>query len=213
MIDDVKSLLLNIADIDELKNAVNKELESGTDPLAIIESMNSALTVVGEKYDCGNLFLSELIMIGNLASEITDMLKPFLEVKGEKTSYKIGFGTVKGDIHDIGKNIVIMLLRASRYEVIDLGVDVSVTKFVEFVADNNPDVLCMSSLLTSTMLEMKKVVEALDRAGLRDDVCVIVGGRPITKSFAEEIGADGYAKDAITASRVIKGVIEGGKKN
>ena len=210
MNEDVKSLLLNIADIDELKKTVNAELESGTEPLAIVNALNEALYEVGERYEQGDLFLSELMMIGYLTSEVTNVLKPHMVGEGRETGSKIVFGTVKGDIHDIGKNVVIMMLQSAGFEVIDLGVDVSSERFVESVKNNGPDVLCMSSLLTSTMNEMRKVIEALDKAGLRGDVQVVVGGRPITEKFAQEVGAEGHARDAISAVRVIRELVEEG---
>ena len=199
-----------MADIDELKKTVNAELESGTDPLAIVKTLNEALYEVGERYEQGDLFLSELMMIGYLASEVTSVLKPHMVGEGRETGSKIVFGTVKGDIHDIGKNVVIMMLQSAGFEVVDLGVDVSTERFVESVINNDPDVLCMSSLLTSTMNEMRKVIDALDKAGLRGDVKVIVGGRPITEKFAQEVGAEGHARDAINAVRVIRQLVEEG---
>jgi 5-methyltetrahydrofolate--homocysteine methyltransferase len=209
--EELKFLLLDMADIDELKKTVNAELESGTDPIDIIKTLNEALYEVGERYELGDLFLSELMMIGYLASEVTNMLKPHMVGEGKKTRSKIVFGTVKGDIHDIGKNVVIMMLQSAGLEVIDLGVDVTSERFVESVKNNAPDVLCMSSLLTSTMSEMGKVIAALDKEGLRGDVQVIVGGRPITKKFAQEIGADGHANDAINAVKVIRKQVEEGR--
>jgi 5-methyltetrahydrofolate--homocysteine methyltransferase len=200
-----------MADIDELKKTVNAKLESGTDPLAIVKALNEALYEVGERYERGDLFLSELMMIGYLASEVTNVLKPHMVGEGRETGSKIVFGTVKGDIHDIGKNVVIMMLQSAGFEVIDLGVDVSSERFVESVKNNGPDVLCMSSLLTSTMNEMRKVIAALDNAGLRGDVQVVVGGRPITEKFAQKVGADGHARDAISAVRVIRELVEEGR--
>lgn len=211
MNEDVKSLLLNMADIDELKKTVNAELESGTDPLALVKALNEALYEVGERYERGDLFLSELMMIGYLASEVTNVLKPHMVGEGGETGSKVVFGTVKGDIHDIGKNVVIMMLQSAGFEVIDLGVDVSSERFVESVKNNGPDVLCMSSLLTSTMNEMRKVMDALGKAGLRGGVQVVVGGRPITQKFAQEVGAEGHARDAISAVRVIRELVEGGR--
>ena len=211
MNEDVKSLLLNMADIDELKKTVNGELESGTDPLAIVKALNEALYEVGERYEQGDLFLSELMMIGYLASEVTNVLKPHMVGEGRETGSKVVFGTVKGDIHDIGKNVVIMMLQSAGFEVIDLGVDVSSESFVESVKNNGPDVLCMSSLLTSTMNEMRKVIEDLSKAGLRGDVKVVVGGRPITEKFAQDVGAEGHARDAISAVRVIRELVEEGR--
>ncbi|NIQ33977.1 MAG: cobalamin-binding protein [Nitrososphaeria archaeon] len=202
--ENIKSLLLNLSNVDELKKTVKEELDSGTNPLKIINVLNETLYEVGERYEKGDLFLSELMMIGFLSSKVTDLLRPHLVEAKIETLGKVVFGTVSGDIHDIGKNIVIMMFQSAGLEVIDLGVDVSVERFVESVREEDPDVLCMSALLTTTMHNMKSVIDALDGAGLRHDVRVMIGGRPITLEFSREIGADGYAEDAVKAVRVIK---------
>jgi methylmalonyl-CoA mutase cobalamin-binding domain/chain len=169
----------------------------------IVDVLSRTLIEVGDKYEKGGLFLSELMMIGYQASEIASQLKPYLTKNQIYRRGKIVIGTVSGDIHDIGKNIVIMMLQADGWEVLDLGVDVPAEKFVKAVREK-PDVLCLSALLTSTMNEMKTVIEALEKNGLRDNIKVIVGGRPITRMIAKEIGADGYADDSIAAIRVIR---------
>lgn len=207
MVGNIRSLLLDLSDVDELKKIVTEELESGMHPLAIVNILNETLNGVGVRYERGDMFLSELMMIGYLASEVTELLRPHLVEAKIETLGKVVFGTVGGDIHDIGKNIVIMMLQSAGFKVIDLGVDVSAKRFIESVKEECPDALCMSALLTSTMHNMRSVIESLDKAGLRSDVKVIVGGRPITLEFAREIGADGYAEDAVKAVRVIKGLI------
>ena len=208
MLEDIRNLLLEFADVEAVKKAVNEKLESGVDPIKIIDLLNKTLNEVGEKYESGELFLSELMMVGYLASEITKLLEPHLIQAEMKVRGKIVIGTVKGDIHDIGKNIVVMMLQSAGFEVVDLGIDVSAERFVEAVKDEEPDVLGMSALLTSTMNEMKSVTDSLEKSGLRSNVKVIVGGRPITDELAGEIGADGYAEDAVKAVRVIKELIE-----
>ena len=207
MLEDIRNLLLEFADVEAVKKAVNEKLESGVDPIKIIDLLNQTLNEVGEKYESGELFLSELMMVGYLASEITKLLKPHLIQAEMKARGKIVIGTVKGDVHDIGKNIVVMMLQSAGFEVVDLGIDVSAERFVEAVKDEEPDVLGMSALLTSTMNEMKSVTDSLEKSGLRSNVKVIVGGRPITGELAGEIGADGYAEDAVKAVRVIKELI------
>jgi methylmalonyl-CoA mutase cobalamin-binding domain/chain len=143
-------------------------------------------------------------MAGVMATEITNILRPHLGRSTEKPVGKVVIGTVRGDLHDIGKNIVIALLSSAGFSVVDLGVDVSCEKFMEAIEKERPDILAMSCLLTVGMDEMKKVIEELRRVGLRGNVKVMVGGRPITSQFAEEIGADAYGSNAIEAVRMAK---------
>ena len=146
MLDDVKKLILELSDVEEIKRAVLDKLESGTEPTKIIDALNLTLNEVGEKYENGDLFLSELMMIGYLASEITNLLKPHLVGSDLEAQGKVVIGTVKGDVHDIGKNIVIMMLQSAGYDVVDLGIDVSAERFVEAVKKEKPFVLGMSAL-------------------------------------------------------------------
>jgi methylmalonyl-CoA mutase cobalamin-binding domain/chain len=150
-------------------------------------------------------------MIGYLANEVTTIVKPHLPRSRQKPKGKILVGTVKGDIHDIGKNIVVMMLQADGWEVVDLGVDVPPERFVEAVSCEKPDALGLSALLTSTMMEMRTVLEALRKSGLKSKVKVVVGGRPVTKQFADEIGADGFAEDSVKAIRVLSELTSGGR--
>ncbi len=210
MLDDVKNLILELSDFEEIKRAVLDKLESGTEPTKIIDALNLTLNEVGEKYEKGDLFLSELMMIGYLASEITNLLKPHLVGSDLEAQGKVVIGTVKGDVHDIGKNIVIMMLQSAGYDVVDLGIDVSAERFVKAVKKEKPSVLGMSALLTSTMNEMKTVIDSLEKAGLRSSLLVMIGGRPVNDEFSNEIGADGYAEDAVKAVRVIKEIMEKG---
>lgn len=211
MLDDVKNLILELSDVEEIKRAVLDKLESGTEPTKIIDALNLTLNEVGEKYEKGDLFLSELMMIGYLASEITNLLKPHLVGSDLEAQGKVVIGTVKGDVHDIGKNIVIMMLQSAGYDVVDLGIDVSAERFIKAVKKEKPSVLGMSALLTSTMNEMKTVIDSLEKAGLRSSLLVMIGGRPVNDEFSNEIGADGYAEDAVKAVRVIKEIMEKGE--
>ena len=207
----MRDLILGIADVDEVKGLVKSELKSGSDPLEIIDVMSRTLNEVGERYERGELFLSELMMIGYMANEVTTIVKPHLPRSRQKPKGKILVGTVKGDIHDIGKNIVVMMLQADGWEVVDLGVDVPPERFVEAVSSEKPDALGLSALLTSTMMEMRTVLEALRKSGQKSKVKVVVGGRPVTKQFADEIGADGFAENSVKAIRVLSELAGGGR--
>jgi len=192
----LRDLIVKISDIDIVKKIVAKGLRSNIDPGDFVAALREALEDVGTKYESGEYFLSELIMAGVLSTEVTHMLRPYLTKTGLKPLARVAIGTVRGDVHDIGKNIVIMMLFAAGCEVIDLGVDVPADKFVEVVEKEMPDVLGLSALLSSSMYEMEHVLDVLQKRGLRNRVKVIVGGRPVTAEYCESIGADGYAEDA-----------------
>ena len=209
MLKDIQTLILDMTDVEELKKVINKHLASDVDPLDILDVLRQTLEVVGDKYEQGEFFLSELIMAGYLASEVATLLKPHLLNVQQTALGTVVMGTVKGDVHDIGKNIVIMMLDATGFKVIDLGVDVPTERFVEAVQTMKPDVLGISALLTSTIDRVKEIVDALKTSGMRDRVKVIAGGRPITQAFIEEIGADGYAEDSVKAIRLVKNLVEG----
>ncbi|MCX6655153.1 MAG: corrinoid protein [Candidatus Bathyarchaeota archaeon] len=200
----LRELILGFADINKIKDLIDNELKSHKNPQLIVDELSQTLREVGDKYEKGELFLSELMMIGYLASEVASSLKPHLSGTSKRSRGKIIMGTVRGDIHDVGKNIVVMMLQADGWEVIDLGVDVPPEKFVEAISKGKPVILGLSALLTSTLDEMRKVIETLEKNGLRDKVKVIVGGRPITKTIAKEIGADSYAEDSVAAIKVVR---------
>jgi 5-methyltetrahydrofolate--homocysteine methyltransferase len=212
MLEKLKSLVVDIGDSQQIREVVLRGLESKVQPVDIANALSEALCDVGMKYERGEYFLAELIMVGNLATEVVDLLKPHLDDAKLEASGKVVIGTVKGDLHDIGKNIVIMMLKASGFGVVDLGVDVPIERFIEAARKENPNILGMSALLSSTAPEMKKVIYALEKAKLRGTLKVIVGGRPVTSEFAEEIGADGYAEDAVEATRLVKALVKTGCK-
>lgn len=208
MLEDIQNMILEMTDLDQINNVIDKKIDTGINPLDILDALNQALEKVGNRYEEGEFFLSELIMAGFLASEISKKLKPLMKGVAQPSQGKIVIGTVKGDIHDIGKNIVVMMLDAAGFEVIDLGVDVSTEKFIEAVINEAPEILGLSALLTSTMNEVTPIIEALQERGLRDKVKVVVGGRPITQEFVEKVGADGFAKDSIKAIQLIRNLLE-----
>ncbi|MDP3730176.1 MAG: corrinoid protein [Candidatus Omnitrophota bacterium] len=162
---------------------------------ALIKSMN----VIGEKFKANEVFIPEVLIAAKAMHAGIAVLEPFFAASGIKSTGKVVIGTVKGDLHDIGKNIVSMMLKGACFEVVDLGIDVPPDKFLEIVQTNSPDIVAMSSLLTTSMGAMKDTIKVLKESGLRDRVKIIVGGAPITQSFADSIGADSYAKDAATA--------------
>lgn len=200
----IKDAIVNL-DIDNIQRLCMEALEAGLSAYDIVmKGMSKGMEIVGEKYERNEYFLAELIMAGEVMKEGMKVLEPHLKSGEVKKIGKVVIGTVRGDLHDIGKNIVATLLTAAGFDVIDLGVDVPPEKFVEAVRENNPDIVGMSALLTTTMIEMENVIKALKDAGLRDKVKVIVGGAPITKEFADKIGADAAARDAVEGVNICK---------
>ena len=165
----------------------------------INDAMIAAMDVVGHRFADGEIFVPEMLVSAVTMKKGLDLIKPFLKDEETKSKGTIIMCTVKGDIHDIGKNLVIMMLEGAGFNVIDLGVDLTVEKLIQQVEKINPDILGLSALLTTTMPEMKNVIETLRSKGLRDSLKVMVGGAPVDSSFAEKIGADGYGKDAAEA--------------
>lgn len=177
--------------------AVRAALDAGSDPMALIrESMVPAMDEVGRLFECEEYFVPELLLAGRAMKSAMELLKPLLSASAKKMLVRVVIGTVKGDLHDIGKNLVASMLEGSGFEVIDLGTDVSPEKFVASVEECQPQLICMSALLTVTMPAMKVTIDALQTAGLRERVKVLVGGAPVTGQYAAEIGADGYSENA-----------------
>lgn len=177
--------------------ATREALAAGTDPGAIMkDGLIAAMAVVGEKYSSGEFFLPQMMIAARAMTEVIPVLKPHLVGEAAESRGKAVIGTVQGDFHDIGKNIVRMMLEGAGYEVVDLGVDVPADKFVETVRREAPQFVLMSALITLTMESMRRTIAALDAAGLRSAVKIGVGGAPLTHKFAAEIGADFYSEDA-----------------
>jgi len=198
----LRDAIVNL-DIEAVQKAARDALEAGIPAYkAVIHGMAKGMEIVGQKYEDGEYFLAELIMAGETMKEGMAVLEPYLKAGDIKTAGKVVIGTVRGDLHDIGKNVVVTLLKAANFEVIDLGVDVSPEQFIEAVKKHNPDILAMSALLTTTMIEMESVIEGLKKSGLRDKVKIIIGGAPITPEYAKKIGADAAAKDAVEGIRI-----------
>ena len=187
-------------------------IAEGIAPQMIINNyMIKAMGEVGQRFQDGKAFVPQLLMAGRAMKGALELLKPLLAGSASTTIGKIVIGTVKGDLHDIGKNLVASMLEGCGFEVINIGIDVTCDKFVEAVKENHADILCMSALLTTTMTYMKEVIQALEEAGIRNQVKVMIGGAPVSQGFADEIGADGYSDNANTAVAVAKELI-GNKK-
>jgi len=157
------------------------------------------MSIIGEKFKKNEVYVPEVLIAARAMHAGMDVLKPKLIESGVKNIGKIVMGTVQGDLHDIGKNLVEMMLEGAGFEVIDLGTDVSADKFIEAVKEHQSNIMGMSALLTTTMINMVEVIKALDVAGLRDKVKIMIGGAPITQNYADQIGADGYSPDAASA--------------
>lgn len=194
----------NVYDIEEI---LQKRLESGLAPLACIEAMMAGLDETGKRFESGDFFLPELIMAADAFKTGMEVLTPHMGGATRQFKGTVVLGTVQGDVHDIGKNLVGFMLESSGFRVIDLGTDVQPERFVEAVKEHSADVLAMSALLTTTMLGMPGVLDELKKAGLRERVKVIVGGAPLSKKFAEDIQADAYGATAPQAVEIVVGWI------
>ncbi|MDP2919218.1 MAG: corrinoid protein [Dehalococcoidia bacterium] len=187
---------------------VQEALDAGIDPQAILsDGMIAAMGEVGRRFEEGEFFIPEMLIAATTMETGLAVLQPHLTQQGVKSAGRILIGTVKGDLHDVGKNLVAMMLRGSGFEVIDLGVDIAPERFVEEALSKKPQVIAMSALLTTTMPSMNTTIQALKEAGLRSKVKVIIGGAPLSDSYAKEIGADGYAPDANRAVKVARSLL------
>jgi len=195
--------LLN-ADEEAAVKATRDLLDAGAEPQAILErGLTEAMTELGRRWNRGEAFLPEVVAAAEIFKTCSDLVEPALLARGgKKAGHLVLMGTVKGDLHDLGKNIVTAMLKTAGFEVSDLGRDVPTERFVEEAARLRPKIVGLSALLTTTMLEQRTVIQALEAVGLRPDVRVMVGGAPVTAAWAEEIGADGYAANAVEAVEV-----------
>jgi len=185
-------------DFEGVRKAAEDAVKAGLPPVkAVTDGLAEGLRIVGEKFERREYFLSELVVAAEVMKEGMSIIQPHIKGEGVKAKGKVVLATVQGDNHDIGKSLVATLLRASGFNVVDIGVDVSTPKIVEVVKEEKPQILGLSALLTVTMTEMGEVIKGLKAAGLRERVKVIVGGSPVTKEFAEKIGVDYRAADAV----------------
>lgn len=187
-----------------VSEGVKEALDEGTAPSTLLfEALIPAMTEVGERFERNEFFVPEMLIAARAMQSGMTLLKPLLVESGVEPVGTVAIGTVKGDLHDIGKNLVAMMMEGAGFELMDLGVDTSPDKFVQAVRDG-ADVMAMSALLTTTMPSMRTTIDALVEAGLRGKVKILVGGAPVTQAYADQIGADGYAPDASSAARKAK---------
>jgi corrinoid protein of di/trimethylamine methyltransferase len=188
--------------------ATQVALAEGTEPMQLIaESMVPAMDEVGKLFEAEEYFVPELLLAGRAMKSAMEIIRPLLVASGQRMAVRVIIGTVSGDLHDIGKNIVASMLEGSGFEVIDLGADVSPDSFVAAIKERSPHVVCMSALLTVTMPAMKTTIEAIKSAGVRTQVKILIGGAPVTRQYAEEIGADGYSDNAGGAVSMVKSLV------
>ena len=185
----------------EVAPLVEQALEQGCDPNEILnEGLISAMSIIGDKFSANEIFVPEMLVAARAMSAGTKVLKPYLSEAGAEPLGKAVIGTVQGDMHDIGKNLVRMMIEGKGFEVEDLGVDVSPEQFVDYIQNNDVDIVCLSSLLTTTMPNIGVTIKAIEEAGLRDSVKIMIGGAPVTQAFADEVGADADTADAGAAA-------------
>jgi 5-methyltetrahydrofolate--homocysteine methyltransferase len=195
-------------DAKSARTLTEQALAAKMDPLKLVqENMVPAMDEVGRRFECNEYFVPELLLAARAMKNALELVRPLLVAGGVQPSGRVAVGTVKGDLHDIGKNLVAAMLEGGGYEVVDLGVNVSPEQFVAAVKEKNVQIVAMSALLTTTMPAMKATVDALKAAGVRNQVKVLVGGAPVTQTYANEIGADGYGETAAGAAGLAKRVL------
>jgi len=190
------------------KALTEQALAAGIEPLRLVqEHMVPAMGEVGRRFECNEYFVPELLLAARAMKAALELIRPLLVAGGIQPTGRVVIGTVKGDMHDIGKNLVSAMLEGGGYEVIDLGVNVSPEQFVAAVKEKGAQIVALSALLTTTMPSMKATVDALKAAGIRDQVKVLIGGAPVTQKYATEIGADGYSESAASAAGLARQVM------
>jgi len=209
MIDQEKfHTLISQGKTEEVKRLTEETLERGEPVENILkDGLIQAMARIGGKFKNGEIYIPEVLIAARAMHAGMSILKPILSNSTGMMAGKIVIGTVKGDLHDIGKNLVAMMLEGGGFEVVDLGIDVPPEKFIEAIQKYQPQAVGMSALLTTTIREMKNTIQAFERANLRKQVKVIIGGAPVTEKFSEEIGADGYARDAASAVDMVKSLL------
>ncbi|PZC53133.1 MULTISPECIES: corrinoid protein [unclassified Mesotoga] len=192
----------------EAKTATEEALAEGLGAKEILDgALIPGMDEVGKLFREGEYFVPEVLVAAKAMNQCMDLIEPLLVSGGVKKIGKVVAGTIEGDLHDIGKNLVCMMLKGAGFEIIDLGVDVKPEEFVEAAKGAKPDILVLSALLTTTMLNMPRVIEELKKAGIRDDVKVLIGGAPVSQTYAEEIGADGYSPDSSGAVELARRLV------
>ena len=204
----IKEALIGM-DVNKVEALVKEALDQKVPAKEILDKgLITGMDIVGERMEKGEMFIPEVLMSAKAMSGAVEILKPHLAEGDISAVGKVVIGTVKGDLHDIGKNLVVMMLESAGFEVHNLGVDISPEAFVEAIKEKNPDVLGLSALLTTTMSMMKDTIDAVKESGLRDGIKIIIGGAPVNQDFADQVGADGYAPDAGSATKLAKALLQ-----
>jgi len=207
MLDKIKQAVL-AGEMEGIAELTNQALAQGIGAREILDqALTPAMDIVGEEYEKGDRYVPEMLISAETMKGAVTVLKPLLVEAGVKARGKVVIGTVEGDLHDIGKDLVAMMLEGAGFEVLNLGAEVTAEQFVKTAKEYEPDIVGMSALLTTTMIHMPDVIDALQQAGLRDRVKVIIGGAPVTQGYADKIGADGYAPDAASATKLAKSLL------
>ena len=194
-----------VGDAPEVKELVERGLEDNMEPESMLyDALIPSLEEVGARFERGDFFVPEMLIAGRAMSGALEILRPLLADTGAEKVGTFLMGTVKGDVHDIGKNLVDIMLEGAGFKVVDLGVQIAPETFIDAIKEHKPDVVGFSAFLTTTMPMFKANINALEKAGIRDDVIVMVGGAPVTQEYADAVGADGYASDAASATRLAK---------
>jgi len=202
---------LREVDYAPIEGLVKKALAEGHSAADVLhQGLIGGMSIIGKEFKARDLWVPDVLLAARNMKQGVEILRPLFSQEGRPAKGKIILGTVKGDIHDIGKNLVAIMMSGSGLEVIDLGIDISVEKFLAAVEEHKPQILGLSALLTTTMLEMRKVIEAVRKSPLAQKPYIIIGGAPVTESFAREIGADGYGADAVVAVEVATKLLEKG---
>ncbi|ADL12483.1 corrinoid protein [Acetohalobium arabaticum] len=192
-------------EVEKVAEIAQKLVDAGQKPSKIIkEGLVAGMNVVGKRFKNQDMFVPEVLISAKSMHAGMDIVKPLLSDADSSSAGTVVIGTVKGDLHDIGKNLVAMMIEGAGFEVVDIGIDKSADEIVEAVKEHKPDVLGLSALLTTTMPAMEEAIEALEEAGIRDEVKIILGGAPVSQDFADEIGADGYAPDGSVATDLVR---------
>lgn len=192
---------------EQVASTVKALIGAGAEPQSIVDNLIEGMNEVGKRFKIGDMFVPEVLMSAAAMHAGIALLQPLLAGKTLRSLGTVVVGTVKGDLHDIGKNLVCMMLESAGFIVEDVGIDVAPEKFVAAVKEHKPAIVGMSALLTTTMVQMKKTIDLLQKEGLKDGLKVVIGGAPVSKAYADQIGADGYAPDAATAVDLCKSLI------
>jgi len=206
-----KPIVQKLADLEEqaFLNLLRQELDGGADPMGILEDCRAGMVLVGKRFEESTYFISDLMMAGELFKQATNLLAPKMPLSGDASRGKVVVGTVKGDIHDIGKDLVVGMLKANNYDVYDLGVDVPPEKFIEVIKETAAPVLGLSALITTAFESMKDTVDAIKEAGIRSEVKIMIGGGPVNQDVVEYSGADDWGADAQQAVTLCNRFMEG----